>query len=78
MPALVMSIGLIFNSVNAFLNGSYLFWYSEGYEVVWLADSRFFGGLVLYGIGFVINRRADTILNKLRRIFRTISPEQRP
>ena len=67
MPALVMSLGLIFNSINAFLNGSYLFWYSEGYGSAWLADPRFVGGLILYGVGFVINRQADTILKNLRQ-----------
>jgi 3-oxo-5-alpha-steroid 4-dehydrogenase 1 len=67
MPVLVMSFGIIFNSINASLNGSYLFFFSEGYGTAWLTDPRFIGGFTLFVIGFVMNRQSDTILKNLRR-----------
>jgi 3-oxo-5-alpha-steroid 4-dehydrogenase 1 len=67
MPALVMSLGLVFNSVNAYLNGSYLFSFSEGYGIEWLGDPRFISGFALFVIGFVMNRQADTVLRDLRK-----------
>ncbi len=67
MPVLVMSLGLIFNSANAYLNGSYLFSFSEGYGNEWLRDPRLICGVALFLIGFVLNRQADMELRNLRQ-----------
>jgi 3-oxo-5-alpha-steroid 4-dehydrogenase 1 len=67
MPVLVIGMGLFFNAVNAYLNGRYLFTFSHGYNNEWLTDPRFLCGLLIFIIGFVINRDADQVLRSLRR-----------
>jgi 3-oxo-5-alpha-steroid 4-dehydrogenase 1 len=67
MPLLVMSFGLLFNAVNGYLNGRYIFTFSGGYAGAWLHEPRFIAGLVMFLVGFAINRRADRTLRNLRR-----------
>jgi len=67
MPVTVISLGVLFNAVNAYLNGRYIFTFSAGYANQWLADPRFIVGLGLFLIGFVINRQADQTLRNLRK-----------
>jgi 3-oxo-5-alpha-steroid 4-dehydrogenase 1 len=67
MPLMVISLGFIFNAVNGYLNGRYIFTLSPGYENTWLTDPRFIAGAALFIIGFIINRQSDQILRSLRR-----------
>jgi steroid 5-alpha reductase family enzyme len=66
MPVLITFIALIFNAGNAYLNGRYLFTFSNNYTNSWIADPRFISGFILFITGFVINRRSDNILRTLR------------
>ena len=66
MTLLVVVMGLFFNTVNAYLNGRYIFNFSPPYGNEWLLDPRFIVGVALFIIGFIINREADTILRSLR------------
>jgi 3-oxo-5-alpha-steroid 4-dehydrogenase 1 len=66
MPLGVVAMAVVFNSVNGFINGRWLFGLSGAYGASWLADPRFVAGLVLFVAGFVINRRADETLRRLR------------
>lgn len=68
MPIIIMSMGFFFNAVNAYLNGRYIFTFSSGYPDAWLGDYRFVIGLGLFALGFIINRRADYTLGKLRKL----------
>lgn len=67
MPLIVIGFALLFNTVNGYLNGRYIFTFSSGYTNEWLGDPRFVAGLVLFITGFIINRRADQILRNLRK-----------
>jgi len=67
MSVVVVVMGFFFNGVNAYLNGRYIFTFSSGYPDDWLLDPRFICGLIIFIIGFVINRRADSILRNLRK-----------
>jgi protein-S-isoprenylcysteine O-methyltransferase Ste14 len=67
MPIVVMSFGFLFNVMNGYLNGRYLFTLSGGYPDTWLRDPRFILGLALFLTGFAINRQADRILHSLRQ-----------
>ena len=67
MPLAVISLGLIFNMMNGYLNGRYIFTFSGGYTNHWLTDPRFVAGAALFIAGFAINRRADQILRNLRK-----------
>lgn len=68
MPLTIVGFGLLFNTVNGYLNGRYIFTFSSGYTNEWLGDPRFIVGLVLFIIGFIINRRADRILHNLCKL----------
>ena len=67
MPLAIVGFGLLFNAMNGYLNGRYIFTFSTGYTNEWLGDPRFVVGLVLFITGFIINRRADQILHNLRK-----------
>jgi len=66
MPLAVTGMGIVFNTINSYLNGRHLFTFSAGYDIDWLSDPRFVIGLSLFGAGFAINRLADGALVKLR------------
>lgn len=63
MPLVIMGSGLVFNIVNGYLNGRYIFSLSGGYDNEWLSDPRFVIGLLLFVTGFILNRHADHILS---------------
>jgi len=67
MTIIVIALAFIFNAVNGYLNGRYIFTLSDGYSGNWLVDARFIVGLLLFITGFVINRRADLALRNLRK-----------
>ena len=67
MPLLIVAFGLIFNGVNSYLNGRYIFTLSSGYPDIWLNDPRFIIGVLIFILGFIINRQADFTLHNLRK-----------
>ena len=67
MPVVISGVALLFNGLNGYLNGRYLFTFSGGYEATWLADPRFIVGSGLFLAGYLINRRADHTLRGLRQ-----------
>jgi 3-oxo-5-alpha-steroid 4-dehydrogenase 1 len=66
MPVVVAAVGLLFNALNGYLNGRYLYSFSGGYPNDWLTDPRFFAGLLLFVTGCAINRQSDRTLRRLR------------
>jgi hypothetical protein len=66
MPIVIIFIGFVFQSVNSWLNAS---WISHlgAYAPDWLSDPRFVIGVLLFVTGWVINIWADTILIHLRK-----------
>lgn len=67
MPLSIVLMGLFFNTGNSYLNGRYLFHFSEGYPKEWLFSPQFMIGAITFVVGFVINRWSDDILRKLRK-----------
>ncbi len=65
-PLLLIIFALVFNSINAYLNGRYLFYFSSPYSVSWLARPPFMIGLALFFTGLVVNIHSDSVLRKLR------------
>ncbi|OGO07804.1 MAG: 3-oxo-5-alpha-steroid 4-dehydrogenase, partial [Chloroflexi bacterium RBG_13_57_8] len=65
-PLAVMGLGFLFNVMNGYLNGRFVFHFSAGYALDWLSDPRFIAGIILFISGFIINRRADKVLRGLR------------
>jgi 3-oxo-5-alpha-steroid 4-dehydrogenase 1 len=66
MPLSVVAMGFMFNVMNGYLNGHYLFGLAPGYPSTWLGDPRFLIGLGLFAWGTLANRRADRTLRRLR------------
>jgi len=67
MPLSIISFGFLFNLMNGYLNGRYIFHFSGGYANSWLTDPRFIAGVVLFIMGYIINRQADLALRSLRK-----------
>ena len=67
MPLMVVSFGFIFNLMNGYLNGRYIFTFSDGYSSEWFTDPRFIVGILLFIGGYIINRQSDQILRSLRQ-----------
>jgi 3-oxo-5-alpha-steroid 4-dehydrogenase 1 len=66
IPVVVVLFGVVFNSVNTYLNGRYLFTFSGGYASDWLLDPRFIAGMLVFTAGYVTNRWADHALRQER------------
>ncbi|PLX10572.1 MAG: hypothetical protein C0597_16515 [Marinilabiliales bacterium] len=66
MPVVIMVFAIIFNSVNGFINGYYLAYFSD-YSEAWIYNPRFIIGLLIFLFGFFINQYHDRILIKLRK-----------
>jgi protein-S-isoprenylcysteine O-methyltransferase Ste14 len=66
MPAVVVAMGFFFNCANTYFNGRYIFTLSDGYPNSWLWDPRFLVGVLLFIVGYVLNRQADRKLRALR------------
>lgn len=62
----VVCLGLLFNALNSYMNGRYVFTLSGGYGADWLTDPRFITGAFIFGMGYIINRQADLALHNLR------------
>ena len=67
MPLVIVGFGFVFNGLNGYLNGRWLYTFSGGYPDHWLVDPRFVLGLLLFVTGYAINRRADGTLRRLRQ-----------
>lgn len=66
MPFSIMIFGFLFNTMNAYLNGRYLYYFSGSYSTSWFVDIRFIIGLILFIFGYYINRSSDNLLKRLR------------
>ena len=69
MPLLIVLMGMLFNTVNAFLIGLWLFYFSapEYYRSAWLSDPRFITGALLFFCGMTVNIRSDAYIRSLRK-----------
>ena len=66
MPVMIAGTGFLFNALNGYLNGRWLYTFSGGYPNSWLLDPRFVIGLLIFVAGFIINRQADRTLRHMR------------
>jgi len=66
-PFLILIFALIFNFINSYLNGRYLFYISDEYELSWLLSAKFIIGIIIFIIGMYINIQSDYILLGLRK-----------
>ena len=68
MPLSIVSMGILFNTINAFLIGLWIFYFSpvETYSVRWFVDPRFIVGAALFCAGMFINIQSDSYISSLR------------
>lgn len=69
MPISIILMGVIFNLVNAYMIGGWLFYVSpEGfYSLSWLYSWQFIAGACLFFCGMAINLHSDHIIRHLRK-----------
>ena len=67
VPALITIAGLLPNSLFAWLNASAIACLQPSASSTWHRDPRFLAGVVLYALGFAVNRCADWTLRSLRQ-----------
>lgn len=67
MPLSVMFMAILFNLINASLNGYYLGYLKPVYPSGWILDVRFITGFMIYAAGMGINWWADGRLVSLRK-----------
>ncbi len=65
MPLAIASSGFVFNTINSFLNASWIGTYGS-YDGSWLSDPRFILGAAVFAVGYYVNRNSDSILRSLR------------
>jgi 3-oxo-5-alpha-steroid 4-dehydrogenase 1 len=69
MPVSVLCFALLFNSINPYIQARWIYTFAPttAYTEEWLTDIRFMTGVLVFFIGYVINRRADHHLRNLRK-----------
>ena len=69
MPWAIILMGMVFNAINAYMIGGWLFYLSpEGfYDTGWLLSPLFFLGTIIFFAGMGINLYSDHIIRKLRK-----------
>lgn len=69
MPLAIVSMGVAFNLVNAYMIGGWLFYVSaaDAYPAEWLADPRFIAGAIVFLTGMGINLHSDNVIRHLRK-----------
>lgn len=69
MPLAIILMGVIFNLVNAYLIGGWLFYVSPDgeYPTAWLQSPQFIIGVMVFFCGMGINLHSDHIIRHLRK-----------
>ena len=74
MPFAIMILSFIWNVVNGYIQGYFLFFiaptdpvYMHAYTTSWLTDPRFIIGTLIFFTGWVINMHSDYVIRHLRK-----------
>ena len=69
MPLSIVLMGAVFNTLNALMQGGWLFYVSPAqmYPTGYLLDPRFIAGTALFFAGMFINIQSDSIIRHLRK-----------
>lgn len=69
MPLAIILMGVIFNCINAYLIGGWLFYMAPVYmyDASWLASPQFIFGTLVFFVGMAINLHSDYIVRHLRK-----------
>lgn len=67
MPWAIALMGALFNVVNGYTNGRWLFALGPDYGDAWTRNPRIVAGVALFVVGMAVNVHADEVLRTLRR-----------
>ena len=69
MPFSIILMGVVFNVLNAFMQGGWIFYLSpdDYYDRDWLTSPAFISGFLVFLIGMYINIQSDDIIRNLRK-----------
>lgn len=69
MPLSIILSGVIFNLINAYMIGGWLFYIAplDAYPLSWLYSPLFILGVAIFIIGMIININSDSIIRNLRK-----------
>lgn len=69
MPIGIMSMGIVFNVLNGFMQGEWVFHLApaDQYTASWLCSPQFIIGTILFFAGMLINWQSDYIIRHLRK-----------
>ena len=69
MPWAIIIMGMVFNAINAYMIGGWLFYLSPVglYSPEWLINPLFFLGTIIFFVGMGINLYSDNIIRNLRK-----------
>ena len=69
MPLSVILMGVIFNVLNAIMQGGWIFYVAPEnmYEISWLMTPQFIIGTIIFFAGMIINIHSDYIIRHLRK-----------
>lgn len=69
MPWAIVAMGAVFNVINAYMIGGWLFWVSPPgrYPAEWLGSPLFVMGAIVFFGGMAINLHSDRVIRHLRK-----------
>lgn len=69
MPIVIVAMGVIFNLINSYMIGGWLFYVSpaDAYPASWLWSPCFIIGAILFFAGMAINLHSDYVVRHLRK-----------
>lgn len=69
MPLSIIAMGVVFNLINALMQGGWLFYLSsaERYDPSWLCSWQFILGTLVFFLGMGINLHSDSVIRNLRK-----------
>lgn len=69
MPWAIVVMGIVFNTINAYMIGGWLFYVSppERYTSEWLISPQFIVGTMVFILGMAINLHSDSVIRHLRK-----------
>lgn len=69
MPAGIVLMGMVFNTLNALMQGGWIFYFGPqmGYYEDWLSKPYIYIGALVFLFGFFVNLQSDYIIRHLRK-----------
>ena len=69
MPLSIILMGVLFNTINALMQGGWIFYFSpeKYYTTRWLVSLPFILGTILFFWGMYVNIQSDSIIRNLRK-----------